>query len=86
MELITKKLITHRQYDETHVNIWFIISVLIITISSLSPHIHYLLYNLRAQVNPQDLSNDSDFFFMTEFYSNLRLLSQELYKQTIGQK
>jgi hypothetical protein len=32
-------------------------------------------------VNPSDLSNDLDPRFISEFYLNLRILSQELYKQ-----
>ena len=34
------------------------------------------------QINPSDLSNDSDPVFMNEFYTNLRILSQDLYKRT----
>jgi hypothetical protein len=33
-----------------------------------------------VQINPSDLSNDSDPVFMNEFYTNLRILSQDLYK------
>jgi hypothetical protein len=36
---------------------------------------------LFNQVNPSDLSNDMDPAFMTEFYMNLRILSQDLYKR-----
>jgi hypothetical protein len=37
---------------------------------------------LFNQVNPSDLSNDMDPAFMTEFYMNLRILSQDLYKRS----
>jgi hypothetical protein len=33
-------------------------------------------------VNPSDLSNDSDPLFVSEFYSNLKILSQDLYKKS----
>ncbi len=34
------------------------------------------------QVNPLDLSNDADPKFITEFYKNLKILSQDLYKKS----
>lgn len=34
------------------------------------------------QVNPSDMSNDSDLAFTTEFYKNLKILSQDLYKRS----
>ena len=34
------------------------------------------------QVNPEDLSNDLDTKFMTEFYRNMKILSLDLYKKT----
>jgi hypothetical protein len=34
------------------------------------------------QVNPDDLSNDSDPAFVSEFYTNLKILSQDLYKKS----
>jgi hypothetical protein len=36
----------------------------------------------HIKINPVDLSNDSDPAFMNEFYTNLRILSQDLYKRT----
>ena len=36
----------------------------------------------HIKINPSDLSNDSDPVFMNEFYTNLRILSQDLYKRT----
>lgn len=33
-------------------------------------------------MNPEDLSNDADPRFMTEFYKNLKILSQDLYKKS----
>jgi hypothetical protein len=33
-------------------------------------------------VNPDDLSNDSDPRFMAEFYKNLKILSQDLFKKS----
>lgn len=36
----------------------------------------------HIKINPSDLSNDSDPAFMNEFYTNLRILSQDLYKRT----
>ena len=38
------------------------------------------------QINPSDLSNDSDPVFMNEFYTNLRILSQDLYKHSQSKK
>ena len=34
----------------------------------------------HIKVNPMDLSNDNDPQFAAEFYTNLRILSQDLYK------
>ncbi len=34
------------------------------------------------QVNPEDLSNDADPKFLGEFYKNLKILSQDLYKKS----
>jgi len=36
----------------------------------------------HIKVNPSDLSNDSDPLFVSEFYSNLKILSQDLYKKS----
>ena len=36
----------------------------------------------HIKVNPADLSNDNDPRFMSEFYKNLKILSQDLYKKT----
>ena len=36
------------------------------------------------QVNPSDLSNDSNPLFMAEFFSNLKILSQNLFKATVS--
>jgi hypothetical protein len=36
----------------------------------------------HIKVNPSDISNDADPEFTAEFYTNLRLLSQDLYKQS----
>ncbi len=33
-------------------------------------------------MNPSDLSNDADAIFMGEFYTNLKILSQDLYKKS----
>ena len=33
-------------------------------------------------MNPEDLSNDLDTKFMTEFYRNMKILSLDLYKKT----
>jgi hypothetical protein len=38
---------------------------------------------LLLQVNPSDLSNDSDPKFLAEFYKNLKILSQDLYKKSV---
>jgi hypothetical protein len=38
----------------------------------------------HIKINPADLSNDADPAFMTEFYKNLKILSQELYKKSAG--
>lgn len=35
------------------------------------------------QVNPSDLSNDADPKFLAEFYKNLKILSQDLYKKSV---
>ena len=40
----------------------------------------------HIKVNPADLSNDSDPNFMSEFYTNLRILSQDLYKHSQSKK
>jgi hypothetical protein len=34
-------------------------------------------------VNPADLSNDADPKFLAEFYKNLKILSQDLYKKSV---
>lgn len=34
-----------------------------------------------SQVNPQDITNDANPEFITEFYTNLRILNQDLYKR-----
>lgn len=39
--------------------------------------------NLFEQVNPSDLSNDADPKFLAEFYKNLKILSQDLYKKSV---
>eukprot|EP01034_Spumella_vulgaris_P034613 gene34613-42697_t len=36
----------------------------------------------HIKVNPEDLSNDADPRFLAEFYKNLKLLSQDLYKKS----
>eukprot|EP00606_Chrysophyceae_sp_TOSAG23-5_P001356 GSChrysophyteH2.ASY1.ANO1.1387.1 assembled CDS len=36
----------------------------------------------HIKVNPKDLSNDADAAFTSEFYSNLKILSQDLYKHS----
>jgi len=36
----------------------------------------------HIKVNPDDLSNDNDPKFLAEFYKNLRILSQDLYKKS----
>jgi hypothetical protein len=36
----------------------------------------------HIKVNPQDLSNDMDPRFMAEFYKNMKILSQDLYKKS----
>lgn len=36
-----------------------------------------------TQVNPSDLSNDADPKFLAEFYKNLKILSQDLYKKSV---
>lgn len=38
---------------------------------------------LHQQVNPSDLSNDADPKFLAEFYKNLKILSQDLYKKSV---
>lgn len=38
---------------------------------------------LLSQVNPSDLSNDADPKFLAEFYKNLKILSQDLYKKSV---
>lgn len=43
---------------------------------------HFFIANPLCQVNAADLSNDSDAKFMAEFYKNLKILSQDLYKKS----
>lgn len=35
-------------------------------------------------MNPEDLSSDADPRFLAEFYKNLKILSQDLYKKSAG--
>lgn len=42
--------------------------------------------SLFPQVNPNDLSNDADPQFLAEFYKNLKILSQDLYKKSALQQ
>merc|ERR1711927_25661 len=37
----------------------------------------------HIKVNASDLSNDSDPAFLAEFYKNLKILSQDLYKKSV---
>eukprot|EP01006_Ploeotia_vitrea_P026898 TRINITY_DN59815_c0_g3_i1.p2 TRINITY_DN59815_c0_g3~~TRINITY_DN59815_c0_g3_i1.p2 ORF type:complete len:1157 (-),score=209.00 TRINITY_DN59815_c0_g3_i1:3519-6989(-) len=36
----------------------------------------------HIKVNPHDLSNDADIMYIAEFYKNLKILSQDLYKKS----
>ena len=47
-------------------------------LTSPSPSLSLLL----DQINPNDLSNDGDPKFLAEFYKNLKILSQDLYKKS----
>ena len=57
---------------------------------TLLPHIflHLLLFFLLlfffCQANPSDLSDDTNPLFMAEFFSNLKILSQNLFKATVS--
>ena len=42
----------------------------------------HALTHSSLQVNPEDLSNDADPQFLAEFYKNLKILSQDLYKRS----
>ena len=65
-------------------------NTLYIHISRLSSSGDFGLVVIHAlshiKINPDDLSNDSDPVFMNEFYRNLRILSQDLYKYSQTKK
>lgn len=53
-----------------------------IKVQTIPIAVHSSSLTSTLQVNPEDLSNDYDPKFTTEFYRNMKILSLDLYKKT----